>query len=223
MAKQRRTPPRHARRKTKAARPKTRPRRDRRAKPSLQRQVPPDRVERDVHAEAIAAYETGLRALQHKQYAEAAQRLRSVIENFPDEKELHERAQLYLNVCERQVVPPDSTPRTFDERLYAATLGINAGAFDDALKRLDALAAESPDNDYVHYMLAVVHAQRSDVERAWPHLQRAIELNAENRNLARQDADLELLRRDPQFRQIVDRPTAGRRDRRGAHRPRPVR
>lgn len=160
-------------------------------------------------------YERGVRAVQQKRYVEAAELLRAVIDGYPDEKELHERAQIYLNVCRRQQGPPDATPKTFAERVYAATLAINAGAYGDGLARLEELSAESPDNDHVQYMLAVVRSLGGEVGLACQHLRRAVELNAENRVLARHDADLEPLRRDPRFRQIVERPPAARRERRG--------
>jgi hypothetical protein len=99
--------------------------------------------------------------------------------------------------------------------VYAATLAINAGAYGDGLAHLEGLSAESPDNDHVQYMLAVVRSLRGELDLACQHLRRAVELNAENRFLARQDADFELLRRDPRFRQIVERPHAPRRERRG--------
>lgn len=174
--------------------------------------VPPP--ERTPHVDAIDVYERAVRALQQKKYSEAAKFLRAVIDAYPDEKELHERAQIYLSICRRQAVPLDATPKTFDERVYAATLAINAGAYDDGLARLEGLARESPDNDHVQFMLAVAHTLRGGLDSAWPHLQRAVELNPENRLLARHDADLEALRREPAFRQIVDRPPAARRERR---------
>ncbi len=171
--------------------------------------------ERTPHVEAMEVYERGISALQQKRYGEASKLLQTVIDAYPDEKELHERAQVYLNICRRQAVPLDATPKTFEERLYAATLAINAGAYDEGLVRLGELAVESPDDDHVQFMLAIAHSLKGDLARAWPNLQRAVELNDENRLLARQDADLEALRRDPQFRQIVDRPPgAGRRERR---------
>jgi tetratricopeptide (TPR) repeat protein len=164
----------------------------------------------------MEVYERGVTALQLRKYAEATKLLQAVIDAYPEEKELHERAQVYLNVCRRQALPLDATPKTFEERVYAATLAINAGAYDDGLGRLEALAGESPDNDHVHFMLAVARSLRGEPDKAWPHLQRAIELNPENRFLARQDADLEVLRRDPQFRQLIERPPAGRRERRSS-------
>jgi tetratricopeptide (TPR) repeat protein len=173
--------------------------------------VPPERTP---HVDAMEVYERGVIAVQQKRYAEAAKLLQAVIDSFPDEKELHERALLYLNVCRRQAVPPDATPQTFDERLYAATLAINAGAYAEGLSRLATLTAENPGNDHVHFMLAVAHALRAELDKAWLHLQRAVELNPENRFLARQDADLDPLRQDPRFRQLVERMPTARRDRR---------
>jgi tetratricopeptide (TPR) repeat protein len=180
------------------------------------RKVPAPPPERTPHVDAMEVYERGVGALQQRKYAEAAKLLQAVIDAYPDEKELHERAQIYLNVCRRQAVPLDATPKTFEERVYAATLAINAGAYDDGLARLEALADETSDNDHVQFMLAVVRALRGEPDKAWPHLQRAIELNPENRFLARQDADLEVLRRDPQFRQMIERPPAARRERRSS-------
>jgi tetratricopeptide (TPR) repeat protein len=168
---------------------------------------------RSPHLDAIERYEQGVRALQAREYPQAAEILQSVIDRYPDEKELHERARLYLNVVQRQTVPPDPTPKSRDERLYAATLAINRGAYDDALAMLRPLAEEAPDVDHVHYMLAVVHAQRGELTVAASSLQRAVELNPENRVLAAQDGDLDPLRRDPLFRAVLER-TASPRDRR---------
>ena len=171
------------------------------------------------HLDAIAVYEQGVRALQAREYGPAAEILQSVIDRYPDEKELHERARLYLNVIRRQTIPLDSTPKSREERVYAVTLAINRGAFQEALAALDALQAEVPDDDRVQYMLAVVHAQRGELSEAVSCLERAVDLNPENRGFASQDADLEPLRRDLQFRTMLERASSIR-DRRSPSRGR---
>ena len=175
----------------------------------------------DSHLAAVRAYEQGVEALQQRDYARAARVLGSVISTYPDEKELHERVHLYLNVCQRQASPPDHTPRTPEERVYAATLAINAGVYDHGLLQLQLALQAEPGNDHVHYMLGVVHALRRDFASSLAHLQRAVELNPDNRFLALQDADLSGLRdADPSFRTIIDAAFAARRERRDGHRPR---
>lgn len=164
--------------------------------------MPPQR--RSTYLEAVAVYERGVEALQRHNYPSAIELLESVLRLYPDEKELLERVRLYLNVCRRQKTPPEAAPQTVDERLYAATLAMNGGQFDQALLHLHLVRDEDPDNDHALYMLAVAHAQRGEHAEALAHLERAIALNPENRALARRDADLEPLRDDESFRQAVD-------------------
>jgi tetratricopeptide (TPR) repeat protein len=156
-----------------------------------------------------------LEALQRHEFDRAASLLSSVLKQYPEEKELHERVRLYLNICERQAVR-EAAPQTVDERLYAATLAINGGNYDQALHHLRLVRDEDPDNDHALYMLAVAHAQRGEPAEAVAHLERAIALNPENRVLARTDPDLEPLRDDEAFRSAIENPAsaAARPDRR---------
>jgi tetratricopeptide (TPR) repeat protein len=207
MAKQRRTKPTSSssKKRVQIARVSKGRARPRREAPAPQLPPPPS-----PHLDAIAIYERGVRALQAREYGSAAEILQSVIDRYPDEKELHERARLYLNVIRRQTAPLDSTPKSSEERVYAVTLAINRGAYDDALAALTVLRDEIPDDDRVQYMLAVAHAQRGELSAALSCLERAVALDPENRAFASQDADLEPLRRDPMFRTILERAPAPR-------------
>jgi tetratricopeptide (TPR) repeat protein len=159
---------------------------------------------RTTYIEAVALYEQGLDALQHHDYSTAAARFESVLAQYPEEKELHERVRLYLNVCRRHATTLTTDPQTVEERLFAATLAINGGKYDEALNLLRLVRDEDPDNDHALYMLAVAHAQRGEHAEAIAHLERAIAINPENRALARRDADLETLREDESFRTTLD-------------------
>ena len=119
-------------------------------------------------------------------------------------RELHERVRLYLNICQRQAAPREPVPQTVDERLYASTLAINGGRYDEAISHLRLVRDEDPDNDHALYMLAVAHAQRGEHAEAIAHLERSIAFNPENRALARRDPDLEPLREDESFRATLD-------------------
>ena len=166
--------------------------------------------QRATYVEAVALYERGLEALQRHAYPQATNLLESVLRQFPEERELHERVRLYLNICQRQATHREAAPQTIDERLYAATLSINGGLYDQAIVHLRLVRDEDPDNDHAIYMLAVAHAQRDEHAEAVAHLERAIALNPENRALARHDPDLEPLRDDDAFRAALEAPSGGR-------------
>jgi tetratricopeptide (TPR) repeat protein len=178
---------------------------------------------RTTYIEAVALYERGLETLQRHDFTGAAAVFESVLRQYPEEKELHERVRLYLNICQRQITPKEAAPQSLEERLYAATLAINGGRYDQALANLRLVRDEDPDNDHALYMLAVAHAQRGEPAEAIAHLERAIALNPENRALAKSDPDLEPLRGDEAFRTALDTPSAARGDRRRSLRTRTVR
>jgi tetratricopeptide (TPR) repeat protein len=167
---------------------------------------PPPR--KPTYHEAVAMYERGLQALQRRDFAASAAALRTVIERYPDERELLERARLYLKVCERELEPKEPTPKTADEWVYAATVAQNSGDDATALKHLQKALSEDARHDHANYMMAVAAAQRSDTATALEHLRRAIALNPENRSRARQDPDLDPIREDPGFRSALETPPA---------------
>ena len=171
--------------------------------------IPTTPQRRSTYIEAVALYERGLEAVQRHDYHGAIDLLEAVLRQYPEERELHERVRLYLNICQRQAVPRESVPQTVDERLYASTLAINGGRYDEAISHLRLVRDEDPDNDHALYMLAVAHAQRGEHAEAIAHLERAIALNPENRALARRDPDLEALRHDESFRATLDSAPSG--------------
>jgi tetratricopeptide (TPR) repeat protein len=163
--------------------------------------------------EAVAVYERGVQALQRHDFQAAAGFFRTVLERYPEERELLERARLYLRVCERETSRAPSTPKTPAERVYAATVALNSGDHTGALDHLQRALGEDPESDHAHYIMAVALGMRGRVDESLDHLRRAIGLNPENRALARQDPDLEAVRDHDSFRSVLDTPASPNRRR----------
>jgi tetratricopeptide (TPR) repeat protein len=149
-----------------------------------------------------------VQGLQRHDFAGAAELFRNVIERYPEERELLERARLYLRVCERETARNNPPPETPAEQVYAATVSMNAGDHATALHHLTGALEKDPENDHAHYMMSAVLSLRGRREEALEHLSRAIELNPDNRVQARQDPDLENIRDLDGFRGIIDSPPA---------------
>ncbi len=152
-------------------------------------------------------YERGLQALQRRDFAASAEALRNVIERYPDERELLERARLYLKVCERELEPKEPAPKTPDEWVYAGTVALNAGDEATALRHVQRALTEDARHDHAHYMMAVLTARRGDAAVAIDHLRQAVSLNPDNRSLAKQDPELDALRDEAGFKAIVEAPS----------------
>ncbi len=171
-------------------------------------------LRRSTYADAVLLYERGLQALQAKRYREAADTLKRVIAGFPEEIELHERAQLYIRVCARHLAPLDATPKTPEEQVYAATIALNTGAVDRAVNLLTAALQQQADNDAAEYMLGVALATKGDQQGAMRHLARALELNPECRDSLRKEPELESLRETEELQALLAAAAAPRKDRR---------
>jgi tetratricopeptide (TPR) repeat protein len=168
---------------------------------------PPAPAKKPAYYEAIAEYETGVRALQRHEFSAAAGHFRTVIQRFPEERELVERATLYLRVCERETANRLTAPGTPGERIYAATVALNAGDAEGALQQLREALAMDPDNDHGHYIMAVALSERGAQDQAVSFLRQAIALNPENRSLAKHDPDLAVLRQTDAGRQLLTSPS----------------
>jgi tetratricopeptide (TPR) repeat protein len=163
-----------------------------------------------------------MRALQEHHFQEAADAFRGVLLQYPEEKELNDRVRLYLSVCERHLSTAPE-PKTLAERLYAATLALNAGDKQTAMRHLIEIVTEEPNHDGALYMLGVAHALNDEAEKALSYLQRAIQQNPDNRALAFQDGDLERLMQDESIRAALEATTGRSADMRTPPRHRPIR
>lgn len=163
-----------------------------------------------------------MRALQEHRYEEAAEAFRAVLAQYPEEKELNDRVRIYLSLCERHLSSAPE-PKTLEERLYAATLALNAGDKPTAMRHLREVVAQDPNHDAALYMLGVAYALNDDRERALSYLQRAIQQNPENRALALQDADLERLMQDASIRAALETAAGRSADTQTPPRHRPIR
>ena len=161
--------------------------------------------------EAVAIYERGVQALQRHDYPGAADLFRTVIDRYPEERELLERAHLYLRVCERETARQASPPQSSVDHVYAATVALNAGDHSGAMTHLQRALTADQDNDHAHYIMAATLSMRGRREEAIEHLRRSIALNPENRTQARQDPDLDNIRDHDAFRTTVESPAGSTR------------
>ena len=157
------------------------------------------------HLKAVGLYEKAVGFLQRRNFSRAADQFKKLVNEFPEEIDLNERSQRYLQVCGRQEIEV-LAPKTVEERVYAATLALNAGDERGALNQLETAEADSADREEVQYMLAVVHATSGNKEAAVNYLRQAIELNPDNRFLARHEASFDAFQEDDVVKQLLASP-----------------
>jgi hypothetical protein len=80
-----------------------------------------------------------------------------------------------------------------------------AGEFTVVADRLEALVADSPQYPMLWFNLACCESQAGEASTALGHLRRAIEMSDEFRESAKSDSDLDPIRDEPAFQELVER------------------
>jgi tetratricopeptide (TPR) repeat protein len=147
-------------------------------------------------------FDRGIGALQKKRFDEAERNLLDLIQKYPDEKELVDRARVYLAVCERQKKAGRPTLVEPEDLYYAAVLEKNRGNVSEAIEHLKH-AAKKNGGGRVDFLLACCYAQSGDPGTALEHLKKAIEEDQRHRILARHDRDFDPVRDSAEFQDLL--------------------
>jgi thioredoxin-like negative regulator of GroEL len=156
--------------------------------------------------EAITLFQQAASFIQRHAYDDAARALRSLLERHPGERAILDRARVYLELCERELQKKPAIPKTFEERITAATAALNDGNEASAERLVKGVLAEHPRHELALYLMAVVHARRGAADAAMAALSQAVSVSPEVRAQAKYDADFEILRGMDSFQALTDPP-----------------
>jgi len=119
-------------------------------------------------------------------------------------KELTDRAQVYLRLCEQRISRvPAAQPRTAEEHYHHGVALMNLGRWDEARDHLEKARKLAPKADHVYYALAALDCLTGEADSAMANLKVAIELRPQNRYHARNDEDFAFLQEDPRFTELL--------------------
>jgi tetratricopeptide (TPR) repeat protein len=164
--------------------------------------TPPRQPSRD-EAAALKAFERAHKDFTRGNFPAAREHFRALIEQHSGVSEVAARARIYLNIAETRLRTEAALPRDPDSLYDRGVIELNRGDFVAAQELFERALKRDPDAADTHYALAAARARLGAVEAALQALERAVELRSVLRVRAQADADLALLRNDPEFERIV--------------------
>jgi tetratricopeptide (TPR) repeat protein len=163
---------------------------------------PPPQPTRD-EAAALKAFEGAHREFSRGHFAEARNRFRGLVEKYPSVSEVTARARTYLAVAEARLRTELSLPRDADSLYDRGVIELNRGDYVAAQELFERALRREPEAAHIHYGLAATRARLGAIDTALKSLERALDLQPNLRIRAQRDQDLNALRSDPDFEQLI--------------------
>jgi tetratricopeptide (TPR) repeat protein len=158
-------------------------------------------------AAAITAFESARKEFTRGRFAEARNQFRNLIEKYSTISEVAARARTYLAVSEARLRTELTPPRDADSLYDRGVIELNRGEYVAAQELFERALKREPEAAHIHYGLAATRARLGAIDTALKSLRRALDLQPKLRIRAQRDSDLNSLRSDPEFDQIVFSPS----------------
>ncbi len=128
-----------------------------------------------------------------------------MLEAYPNEIEVSARARTFSKVCDNNLrTQKKYSPVTPEEIFDQGVFHHNAGQYDQALVHYSrALKLSKGNRDHILYAMAATAISTGNTDDALKHLEKAIQINQENRFFAHNDPDFEPLTTDQEFQKLI--------------------
>jgi tetratricopeptide (TPR) repeat protein len=162
-----------------------------------------DKIKKDEYEKALAAYSQAMKSFHKGDYKKADELFKAFLDKHGPERELVDRAQIYLTVCETRQSKEKAPLKTFDDYYQHGIFKTNHGDYEEALKLLEKAREMKPKEGKILYLMADIYCLKGDNEKCFEHLKKAIQLDKYFSILARNERDFESLWEDKKFKLIT--------------------
>lgn len=162
-----------------------------------------DKVKKDEYEKALSAYSQAMKPFHKGDYKKADELLKAFLDKHSSERELVDRAKIYLAVCGERQSKEKVSLKTFDDYYQYGIFKTNHGDYEEALKLLEKARDMKPKEGKILYLMADIYCLKGENEKCFDHLKKAIQLDKYFSILARNERDFESLWEDKKFKLIT--------------------
>ncbi len=154
---------------------------------------------------ALEEYEKGMRLFQQKDLQKASARFQALLDQYPQQLGLCDRARAYLRICTQagDARKPVRQTRNAAESFEVGVFLLNDGDFKEAVRHLERAAEHSPDDASVHVALASARIGAGDTDGCLAALRRAFEIDPSRRHYVSNVSDFDAIEDHPDFLDLV--------------------
>jgi tetratricopeptide (TPR) repeat protein len=161
------------------------------------------KAKKDEYQKALAAFGLAMKEFHKGGLDKAAVGLKAFIEKYAEEKELVDRAQIYLAIAQKRPRKETVHLKDLEDHCNYAVYKVNSGDREGALKILEKALDFKTDEAKVHYLTADVLCLLGRMDECLEALKKAVQKDILFGVLAQNESDFEPLWEDKRFRLIT--------------------
>jgi tetratricopeptide (TPR) repeat protein len=156
------------------------------------------------YEKALAEFTKAVKAFNKKDDEKSKEALTDFIQNFSEEKELVDRANIYLKIVESRLDPPKKSLKTAEDFYVEGVFQMNQGSLDSALKSFEMAHSKEPKQGKFLYALADAYCLKKEHDDALKYLKQAVKLDSQFGTLAQNEVDFDPIKKEKRFFEIVN-------------------
>jgi tetratricopeptide (TPR) repeat protein len=162
-----------------------------------------EKTKKNEYQKTVEAYGQAMKAFHKDDLDKTIELLNLFLEKHAKEKELVDRAKMYLSICEGKKVKKTDPLKTFEDHYHHSVYKLNMGDEEEAMKSLEKAAQMKSKEGKIPYLMAVAAIRAGNQEQCLEHLKKAVKLDESFGIMAQNEPDFESIREKEEFKQII--------------------
>lgn len=161
------------------------------------------RPKKDEYQKALTAFGQAVKEFQKGDFEKAAASFQDFIEKFPADKEIVDRAKVYLAIAHKRLKKENASVKGLEDHYRLAVARINQKDYAGAVKLLEKALEYKENEGTVQYLLADVRCLMGQTDESLEMLKKAVQKDKNFAILAQNEPDFEALWDDKKFKLIT--------------------
>jgi tetratricopeptide (TPR) repeat protein len=162
-----------------------------------------EKLKKDAYEKSLAAFSQAIKVFRKEDFVKAKELFETFLEKHPGEKELVDRAKIYLSISENRLSKESIQLETFEDYYQYAVYKVNQEDYDQALRLLMKAREKEPKQGKIPYVMSLVYCQMGNLEKCLEALKDAVHLDKFYGILAQNETSFESIWEDKKFKVIT--------------------
>ncbi len=161
------------------------------------------RTKKDEYQKALNAYTLAVKEFHKGDFEKAAESLKAVVEKYPADREIVDRAQAYIAIAQKRLKRETVSLRGFDDHFRYGVAKLNQGDTEGAMKLFEKSLEYKENEGRVYFMMADVSSRQGKIDEALDYLKKAIQKDKSFAVAAQNEPDFAALWEDKRFKLLT--------------------